>query len=362
MAKTKQQIEAIHARQLNMQNQLERLGVYIAKLDKMGFNNKRINTIGVEFQSTIKDLDAQQNCNKYLWKNMPKYLSGWLVEYMLYLRGSLCGFISGGVIYILPYAQNKGLNVYGMPNAVQPVTFNGAMVEGGKPSNNKDTPFGKELPVNNFGAPNENAGACILYDRIPVYSTNSSPIGRAWLNDVLIKNQCEIMARIRNNLMNTDKKCVFWVDSEAQKNQMMRDLQDAYGTDDPFIVAVRGSQLDRNNSDTLQGDIANETQSLFEAWQSFNSIRCMCSGIANGGAFEKKERQITGELQGDNVQTDIVLDAGLQMRRLFLEQMKAIYPNNEELKKITVEINERSISYDEVDTDDSIEEGGEDYE
>ena len=228
---------------------------------------------------------------------------------------------------------------------------------GGEPNNF----FGKELPINNFGDPNSKAKACILYDRIPVYSSNSSPIGRAVLNNELIKYQCEVLGRIKNNLKNLDKKVVFWVDSETQKNQMSRDLREAYGTDDPFIVAVRGSDFKDNKGETLQGDIANETQSLFETWQSINSIRCMCSGIANGGAFEKKERKITGELQGEEAQTEIVIDAGLQMRRLFIEQMKNIYPEySEMLGKITIEINEKTIEYEEEDTD--VSTGGEDYE
>ena len=347
--KTKSQI-------LNMQAQLEHIGVRLETISKLSFNNTRIDTIGTEFETVLKDLDAQQNCNKYRWKGLPNYLPEWLIEYMLYLRGSLCGFISGGTLYILPYAQNKGINIYGMPNAVQPITFNGAMA-GGEPNNY----FGKELPINNFGDPNSKAKACILYDRIPVYSSNSSPIGRAVLNDELIKYQCEVLGRIKNNLKNLDKKVVFWVDGETQKNQMSRDLREAYGTDDPFIVAVRGSDFKDNKGETLQGDIANETQSLFETWQSINSIRCMCSGIANGGAFEKKERKITGELQGEEAQTEIVIDAGLQMRRLFIEQMKNIYPEySEMLGKITIEINEKTIEYEEEDTD--VSTGGEDYE
>lgn len=346
------------AQLLNMQAQLEHLGIRLESISKLAFNHNQKDTIGVEFNSVLSDLDAQQNCNKYKWNGLPEYIPQWLIEYMLYLRGSLCGFISGGTLYILPYAQNKGINIYGMPNAVQPITFNGAMA-GGDPQNY----FGKELPINNFGDPNSKAKACILYDRIPVWSSNSSPIGRATLNRTLIDYQCEILARVKNNLKNLDKKMVFYVDNEAQKNQMENDLRNAYGTDDPFIVAVRGTNAfgDKDKAQTLQGDIANETQSLFETWQSINSIRCMCSGIANGGAFEKKERKITGELQGEEAQTEIVIDAGLQMRRLFIEQMKNIYPEYKGmLEKITIEINEKTIEYEEEDTD--VSTGGENYE
>ena len=345
MGKTKQLL-------CNMQAQLEQVGIRLETISRLKFNNIEMPTLGTEYTVTMRDLDAQQNCNKYKWRGLPDNMPSWLIEYMLYMRGSLCGFISGGALYILPYAQQKGLNIYGMPNAIQPITFNGAMA-GGSPSEK----FGKELPVNNFGDINKEAKACILYDRIPVFSTNSSPIGRCTLNSALIEFQCQVLGQIKNNLRNIDKKAVFWVDTEAQKNQLDKDLAEAYGSEKPDVIAVKGSNVaDRQPTDVLQGDIANETQSLFETWQSINSIRCMCSGIANGGAFEKKERKITGELQGDETQTEIVIDAGLQMRRLFIEQMKNIYPEYLDiLGKITVEINERTIEYEEEDTDFSTE-------
>lgn len=356
MRKTKQQM-------LNMQAQLEHLSLSVARLSKLKFNNDRCETIGIEFDPTIADLDGQQNCNKYVWKHrsqngemldgLTDYLPSWLVEYMLYQRGSLCGFIKGGALYILPYAQNKGINIYGLPNGVRPITFNGQVAGDGKLPGDLD----KELPINNFGDPNLKATACILYDRIPVWSTNSSPISRAQLNRNLVLYQCEIIGRIKNQLRNIDKKVVFWVDSEAQKNQMAQDIREAYGTDDPFIIATRGSNFEnKNESDTLQGDLANEMQSLFETWQSINSIRCMVSGIANGGAFEKKERVITSELTNDNTQTDIVIDGGLRMRNLFLQQMRRIYPNEKFLQDIVVEINEKTLTYEEEDTDPSTDE------
>ena len=342
MRRSRQQI-------MNMQAQLEHIGLRLEQFSRLNFNNTRVDTIGTEFESVLKDLDAQQCCNRYTWKGLPDYMFSWLIEYMLYLKGSLVGYISGGILYILPYAQAKGINLYGMPNAVTPVSFNGVVT---------DKPLAKELPVNNFGDPNSNAKACILYDRSPIWVAGASPVGRAFLNDELVRYQAEILGRIKNNLKNLDKKAVFYVEDDKQKNQMEKDIREAYGTDDPFIVVVRGTSAFGNSDkgQTLQGDIANETQSLFETWQSVNSIRCMCAGIENNGAFEKKERKITSEMTGDSVQTDLVLDAGLKMRQLFLKQMQTIYPEYEWLKNITVEINERTIEYNEVDTDESTSE------
>ena len=52
------------------------------------------------------------------------------------------------------------------------------------------------------------------------------------------------------------------------------------------------------------------------------------------------ERKITGELQGDQTQAELILDAGLKMRQLFIDRLKFIYPEYLSiLDKITVEIN-----------------------
>jgi hypothetical protein len=323
---------------MNMQAQLEHLGLRLEQFSRLNFNATQMDDLGSEFVNVLSDIDAQQNCNRYVWKGLPEYLTSHLIETMLYNRGSLVGFFTGGTLYVLPYTMCQGLNVYGQPNAIQPISYNGELT-----STNKA--FGKELLVSHLGRRNENAKACILFDRIPAFNTSAPPLARRLLNATLIEYQADLLGRIKNNLRNVDKKVVFWVDSEAQKNQTTKDLIEAYGTSYPFIVAVKGTVLDnsKNNSDTLQGNIANETQSLFEAWQSINSIRCMCSGITNGGAFEKKERKITGELQGDQTQTQLVLDAGLKMRQLWLDQMRSVFPEEKDiLSKITVELNENS--------------------
>ncbi len=156
-----------------------------------------------------------------------------------------------------------------------------------------------------------------------------------------------------SNLRNIDKKVVFYVDSEAQAKQMKFDLREAYGTHDPFVVLVKGSvEKGKDGQQDLQGDISNQIQSLFETYQSINSIRCEVSGISNTGAFEKKERKITGELNGNEVQTDLILDSGLKMRKLWLEQMKRIYPEySEMINKITVKINETEVPHGNINND-----------
>lgn len=329
--------------QLYVQSQIEQaIGKLITSIySGQKMNNNTIPNLGLEYIQTLKDLDVQQNTNKYIWEGLPVYLPGWLIETMLYYRSSLAGWINGGVLRLLPYAQTNGINIYGLPTSVQPISFNGVI------QNKGDVKIGKPLLTNFDGSKNNEAKVCILYDRIPTFKQDTF-ISRSILNDCLISYQADILSRIKINLQNSNKRQVFYVDDEKQKLQMQNDLEQAYGSSNPFILVVRDSANQINNEPLQKSADELQTQSLFEAWQSINSIRCMVSGIANDGAFEKKERKITGELTGDSVQADLVLNAGLKMRQLWIEEMKIAYPEySDMLNKIKVRINEETINYDE---------------
>ena len=321
---------------VNMQAQLEHIGLCLSRFSRLGFNSNvnNIDTLGMEYVDAIRDLDIQQNCNKYVWNGLPKNQTSWLIEHKLYNRSYLGGFIYGGILYILPGAMTNP-NIDGIPTQYTPVTYNGQSAGGVA-----DNMLPKQLFINLDGKPSKNAQACILYDRVPIFNAGGSPVARAVLNSNLIEYQADILARVKNNLKNTDKKIVFEVDTESQADSMRQDLREAYGTSDPFIVVVKGMNNEGLKGQALQTGVDVITQSLFETYQSINSIRCMCSGLSNEGAFEKKERKITGELEGDEAQSDIVLDSGLRMRRLWLQQMKDTYPEYADmLNKITVDIN-----------------------
>lgn len=348
-------------RMFTMEAQLRKMGVDIQNLRKISFDlPHNYPEIGTKFMPVLRSLDVIQNCNRYEWEGLPIYLPAWLIELMLYYKGAVIGFFEGGILKILPFAQTGGLNIYGIPNGAKPVTFNGE-----KPSEEGDFIDNKVLNIGNYGTTPTNAQACILYDVPPTFSTNTASIPRFELNQGLIRYQADLLGRIKNSIANSDLKVVFYADDADQVEQIKKDLRNAYGSCDPFVVIVRpNSPTDIKNMQPtiLQGDVDAKIQAMFETWQSINSIRCMCSGIANSGAFEKKERKITGELNGTETQTDLVLDAGLKMRRLFIEQMKEIYPEYKSiLDKIKVKINEKSINYDIVDTNNNYdyEEGGE---
>lgn len=324
--------------------QLKEMCVLIGKLQnrlvrlEKNKATQRYEPMARDYLTFFMDLDRQQATNRYKWDGLPPELpDGRLIELMLYTRGSLAGFFQGGELRILPYAMKDGVNIYGMPNAVQPVTYNGKIIDG------------MDLPVNNYGGYDPNAKAVLLFDRTPNFNGSVPPIARMTLNIPLLEFQAEIMQRIGINVALSSVKGLVEVDNAKQADELMRDTWEALAAGNPLIVRKRSGNEKANSEQGKNkvvpfNDIPQQTQELFETLQSVNSLRCMGLGIDNQGVFEKKERAITGELEGDATQSNLVRDNGLYMRNLWLKQMREQYPEYaEKLNKITISVNDRNI-------------------
>lgn len=309
-----------------MQAQLQEQGIEIGRLQKTFNENFSIECNIEEYRHFFQDIDTQQMCSRYIWENLPPELTSWQIEHMLYFKGSLAGYMRGGILYLLPYAMTDGINIYGMPNAIQPISYNG--VETG---NNLEL----KLPVANNGIPNPSGGAVILYDRIPSFSQGNPPLSRFILNQQLIKLEADIMGRIENNLAAASLKLVFECENEKQARQRDKDIKMNLQSGKPYIILQKDSMSERDGTAYQEG-IKLETQSYIELLQSIISLKCGGGGIRNGGAFEKKERAINAEMESDSIQSDIIGESGLLMRKLWLYQMQQQYREADKLKRINV--------------------------
>lgn len=291
-------------------------------------------TLGDKFMPAIRQLDITQNCNKYKWTGLPAHIPAWTLELMLYARGSLCGFVYGGELKVLPFVSTGTLNEVGLFTKVKPTSYNGFL------DNDADTPLSSDLdiPVYDGRPSQEPIRACILLDNYPFINNSYKVYSRLMLNNAFVQWQADLLDRIGINIKNSTKRILIKVSDPKQKKQLEKDLQAAYNTVSPFIIYTDGAPLETDGTFLdIKDDL--HAQDLIETWQSLNNIRCMLSGIDNNGAFNKKERMITAEQTGNDQQTDVVSDSGLSFRKLFLEQLRAAYPDNDVIKGITVELN-----------------------
>ncbi len=316
-----------------MQALLKEVGV---RNDKVTFEfMQSVESAKSEYEKMLLDLDYQQVAGRYRWEGLPDYITSWQIENMLYYRGSLIGFFNGGELILLPYATQGGINVYGLPTKIKPLAYNGGAVETEKAYAN-----GLELIVDSHGGLNTSKAkkGALLFDRLPMFKSGYN-ISYYMLTRKLRSDMAEILARIKNNIKNADKKIVFYCDSEAEKTAFYNAISESYTADDPFIVMVRNSATERAGltSEPLHTDVQLQAQELFESFQSLNNLRCQIEGIGSGDVFEKKERKITGELNGQEEQTAICKDVGLYMRKLFITQLAILYPEYKDIvNKITV--------------------------
>ena len=317
---------------LTYEEQLSQFGIMLEQYKLLGnesFNRNNVENLGFDYKNLCKSLSYNQCLNRYKWKNLPENLNSPLIESMLFVKGALAMYIRGGTMYVLPFTNDGDLSDYGQFEIIRPVAFNG-----------DEKQFSYKLRVNNTGGFDKNGDAVILYDSMPMF--NGAIIPKAVLIEKIDENCSKILNMIMQNLQNANKKILFECEDEAQKKQLIADLDNAFGSTDAFIVVKKGSELtQREKPLMLNNDIQIVSQSLFESWASWNNIRCMLCGIDNNGAFEKKERMITKETRGDVIQSKLNLDGGLVMRKLALQQFKAQYSSKYEwVKKIDVEIND----------------------
>lgn len=286
--------------------------------------------VGEDYIAALRQLDITQNCNKYKWTGLPKHLSSWLIELMLYARGSLCGFVYAGELKILPFVSCGKLNEVGLFTKVQPMSYNGSIDTDG------DSVLAGIKEIEVYTGRGEKDAACILFDNLPYINQSYKCISRFALNDKFVKWQADLLGRIKINIANSTKRILIKVANDAQKRQLEKDLQAAYNTSSPFIIYTDGAPLEADGTFLdIKDDL--HAQDLIETWQSLNNIRCMLSGIDNNGAFEKRERMITAEQTGNNQQTDVVNDSGLELRKWFLECLKDAYKDNEVVQGLNVE-------------------------
>ena len=302
----------------------------IQALGSMSDTRKKINPIGFynperdKYNLIWTNYDLNQCCSRYVWKNLPNGLTSWNLERMLYFRGTLCGFKYGGLVYILPYCVKGGLNPYGMPSEVRPITYNGQAVQG------KDEFFSANfsLPVNVDGDETSEFDAVLLYDALPWSAISKAP-SRFFLNQIIIKEMSDVFARVNINVVVSNKKILIECKDPKQADVIRKELEIAFGSDCPFAVLT--SPLDTNS---IQSSNDYNADDLFNTIKNYDAIRCFMSGISSKGfGAEKKERLVTGELTGAEEEKDLILDMGYDLRKLFADQCNKKFGTNIEVYK-----------------------------
>ena len=270
--------------------------------------------------------DLQQVCSRFKWKNLPNGLTSWNLERMLYYRGSLCGFYFNSKLYILPYTVSGGINLYGMPTKITPITYNGQSAGDGELFFEKDF----YLNVDTYGDENNNYDAVLLYDNIPL-GPNGTNVPRAYYNSIIINEIADTLARVNINIVVSNKKILLKILDPKQRKIVEKELSIAFGSDSPFAIIT--GDID---SSSIQSTNDFNAEELFNAVKNYDAIRCFINGISSKSfGSEKKERLVTGELAGATEEKELIIDSAFEMRKLFCDLVNKKFGTNISVEKRT---------------------------
>lgn len=268
--------------------------------------------------------DLNQCISRYIWEGLPEGVTSWLIERMLYFRGSLCGFMLAGKFYILPYVITGGINPYGLPTKIKPITFNGRYDIGKKDFLNEKF----ELPIDINGDSNNQFSAVLLYDAVP-YTPGTQPPSRYFLNQIIIREMADVFARININVVVSNKKIMLKVKDAKQADIVRNELEIAFGSDSPFAIITEDFPIE-----SLQNTNDYQADDLFNTIKNYDAIRCFMNGISSKNfGTEKKERLVSGELEGNEEQKNLILDMGLDLRHHFCEMCNKKFGLNLSVRK-----------------------------
>lgn len=281
----------------------------------------KINIDKKAMTNVFLDLDACQFISRFKWKGLPKNIYAWNLERMLYTRSAVALGKIGKTFYLLPFVSTSGLNVNGLATEIQLITYNGQ-------NQNEGANFGGKLPVNLSGHYEENAKAVILYDRFTCLTNSSGNISKMFLQLQIIEQIVNRLAYLNINLVNSQGKNVIICRDEKQASVIKKELEALYSSSNNF--ALIRSMFDVQ---VINNEVDYREQELWEDIVSWNNLRLECLGITNNGLFNKKERQITGEISRSDEQTSAVLYNALQARKFFVEQVKEQFGNDPDFQE-----------------------------
>lgn len=307
-------------------NQLRDMGVpALGTMDKNGKYNPIAfyNVDRSKYKQLWTHYDITQYCSFINWKELPQGLTSWNLNRMLYFRTALMGFNYGGKSYVMPFVNEGGLNCYGLPVKGSPIWYSDGI---DKDEKIKYFQGNLSFPIwHGDGLPDKDPHkyGYILYDSVP-YAPASKPVSRYALNQIIIAEIADALARININIVVSNKKIFLIIKDATQRDIVETELHSAFGNDSPFATITSPLEVQ-----TVQDTNDYNADDLFNTVRNWDSIRCFMQGIdSKNFGTEKKERLVSGELAGNETQIQLVGDMRFYFCDKWAKQMNGAFGEN----------------------------------
>ena len=266
-------------------------------------------------------VDLQDALNRYTWYNLPKGLTGNLIERILYYKGQGALFYmeSNETFYFLPFALDGSIDVYGRFTGITFLPFNGATSDGEeKPwiQGFKKTPR-YEVMTDPEEATVENVmdSCVILRDYSQQISQTILP--RSTVNDSILGVMAECIPLMRTALINSTGVNGMKVSNEDEQSNVKAAslaIQKAALNGEKWIPIVGQVEF----QEMVNGPTSKAEEFLL-AMQSLDNYRLSLYGLDNGGLFQKRSHMLEAEQRMNNGNSGIILQDGLYQRQEFCD-------------------------------------------
>lgn len=285
----------------------------------------------------LRVMDEQNAVNRYTWYNLPKGLSGQLIERILYYRGQGMLFMMNETFYFLPYTLvapkgSTGIDVYGRYTGVSPLPFNGTSNDG-----KEENPWIRGLvyePVYEVPdlydfmdkQPEElieymKKKCILLHDYTPQQSQKIIP--RQQLNDSILDVMSDCIPFMRTALLNGTGVMGLRINNENEQAEVDR-LSNAIN-----LNALSGKKyagiIGKLDFQELTGGNVAKAEEFMLGLQSLDNYRLSLYGLDNGGLFQKKSHMLEAEQEMNAGNTGLVAEDGLRNRQYFSTIFNTIF-------------------------------------
>lgn len=266
--------------------------------------------------TSIKDnlylLFTEMSLQMFQYKNLPKEIPDYMLEYSLLRFGQAVFFEKGGHYFCLPCVNQGGLSIYGEPYKVNAIAINGGMFVEGLITRPTDE-NGNIIKVNSVWIKNN------------IYNISTLGIMQPIINrlDYLWKTMGINTAMTRAQYI---LQC-----SQNAKSVVKREMDRLLDCENPFMLVQ-----DKDFTDTMEKGILNTKVEYLcdKYWFDFDKLftyLCTFLGINTNFSSQKKERVVIAEVEVNNELINYFKDSMKNFRLKAVDEINEMYGLNIEL-------------------------------
>lgn len=276
---------------------------------------KQMKSSTIHYNNMLKIQDRNLCVARYRWKGLEKYtpITSQQLEGMLYDYGYICAFVEDDIFKLLKFNRTGKLNSYGQLNKIRPIDWQGKTYKERYAITSLDGDIDATEDT-----------ALILCDYTPFLS-NDNIFARSTINArTTIADQVICYQILINELVFAIKKAMVKVTSEEQVNNMINQVESMLDPANPVFAVATGFDI-ANKTELVTLNNMMQSEELIRALDFYYKTRRSFNGIPAPDSFDKKERKVTSETAGTMTHTMLVLDNGLEERKIFAKRCKKCY-------------------------------------